>query len=247
MQSQILRNMKKKINTIEDFKAYFEKKTTITLQDIKKYYHAKDPKIPDTTVNWKVYNFVQLGILQRIGKGLYQLGETQKFVPQTNNKMYKIESLMQKNFPFVRYCQWDLSLINTFAQHLINFNVLLIDVEKDAVDSVYQTLKEIFSKVMVIQNLYDDLSEFNNYILVRPLITEAPIQTIEKIHAATLEKMLVDLAVDKEFSTFQGNEFFRIFRSACEQYTINRNTLLRYATRKNRKNEIQRIITINRQ
>jgi len=232
---------------IQNIEQYFENKETITFQDVENYYRTNEPEILYTTINWRIYKLVQLGVLQRIGKGLYQLGKTTIFIPPINSKMQKIETFLQKRFPFVQYCQWDLSRINSFAHHLINFNVSFVDVEKDAVDSAYYALKEQFPNVMAVQNLYDGLSEFNNYIIVRTLITESPIQKTGKIHTATLEKMLVDLAVDKEFMIFQGSEIYAIFESAMEQYTINQNTLLRYAARKNKKEEIKKIITINRQ
>jgi len=238
--------MSKRIDT-EKIRQYFENKEFISFQDIENYYRTGESEIPYTTINWRIYKLVQLGILQRVGKGLYQLGKATIFVPPINNKMQKIETLLNKRFPFVKYCQWDLSRINAFAHHLINFNVSFVDVEKDAVHSAYYILKEKFPKVMAVQNLYDGFSEFNNYIIVRPLITEAPIQTTEKIHTATLEKILVDLAVDKEFISFQGSEIYAIFESAMGQYTVNQNTLLRYAARKNKKEEIKKIITINRQ
>ena len=230
-----------------NFKQYFENKEIITFRDIENYYRTNESEIPYTTINWRIYKLVQLGILQRVGKGLYQHGKTNIFVPPISGKMQKIEVCLQKRFPFAQYCQWDLSRINAFAHHLINFNVSFVDVEKGAVDSVCYALKEQFSKVIAVQNLYDGLSEFDNYIIVRPLITEAPTQKTGKIHMATLEKILVDLASDKEFMPFQGSEIYAIFESAMEQYTINQNTLFRYAARKNKKEEIKKMITINRQ
>jgi len=244
--SRIIFYMAKRLDTY-DFEKYFENKEIVTFHDIEDYYRTGNPAIPYTTINWRIYKFMQLGMLQRVGKGLYQLGKAVIFVPPISSKMQRIEVFLQKRFPFVQYCQWDLSRINAFAHHLINFNVLFVDVEKDAVDSAYHALRAQFSKVMAVQNLYDGLSAFHNYIVVRPLITEAPIQKTGKIHTATLEKMLVDLATDKEFTPFQGSEIYAIFESAMERYTINQNTLLRYAARKNKKEKIKKIITINRQ
>jgi DNA-binding Lrp family transcriptional regulator len=232
---------------IEKFKQYFEQKGFIFFQDVVNFYHANEPLTPHTTINWRIYKLVQLGVLKRVGKGLYQLGESKIFIPATNGKMQKIETLLKDTFPFAAYCQWDLSLMNSFLHHLINFNILFVDVEKDAVDAAYNALREKFTKVMAVQNLYDELSNFKDYIIVRPLVSEAPIQKIGKIYTATLEKILVDLAVDKEFMLFQGSEIYAIFESVFEQYTINQNTLLRYASRKNKRKEIEKIITINRQ
>jgi hypothetical protein len=84
-------------------------------------------------------------------------------------------------------------------------------------------------------------------ITIRPLTSGAPIRKQEGISVASLEKILVDLAVDKEFFPFQGNEVYNIFNSAFKHYTINHNTLLRYAARRGKREKIEEIIdTIKR-
>jgi hypothetical protein len=65
---------------------------------------------------------------------------------------------------------------------------------------------------------------------------------------ATLEKILVDWATDKEFFSFQGNEIFSIFKNAFDKYTINKSSMLRYASRKEKRANIAEMInTVNRQ
>jgi hypothetical protein len=230
------------------FQERFGNQDIIKLKDIDSFYREAEPSIPRTTVNWRVYALVQSGVLHRTGKGLYQLGITQNFTPQTDVRMKKIGQFVNKRFPFINYCLWDLSCVNYFSRHLINFNVQFVDVERDVVDSVYYALKENFPKVMSIHNLYEHLSDFDNTVFVRPLITESPVREVDGLFMATLEKMLVDMATDKELVSFQGNEIYTIFETAFEKYTINRNTLIRYASRKNKKTEIENIInSINRQ
>jgi hypothetical protein len=220
----------------------------ITLNDMNAFYREAEPCIPKTTVNWRIHSLVRSGILQRTGKGLYRFGEMQVFTPNTDSRMKRIGRSLKKRFPFTRYCLWDLSYINHFSRHLINFNVLFVDVERDAVDAVYHALKETLPKVMSINHLYDNLSEFDGAVFVRPLVSESPVRTVENIPVTTLEKMLVDLATDREFISFQGNEIYTIFETAFEKYTVNQNTLLRYASRKHKKEETEKIIaTINRQ
>ncbi|MDR2466869.1 MAG: hypothetical protein LBD35_05695 [Prevotellaceae bacterium] len=230
------------------FQERFGKSDIITLKDIDSFYRETDPSIPGATVNWRVHALVQSGILRRIGKGLYQLGEEQPFAPKADVGMKKIGQFVGKRFPFISYCLWDLSCVNYFSRHLIDFNVRFIDVERDVVDSVYYALKEKFAKVMSIRNLYGHLSDFDNTVFVRPLVTESPVRKADGLFMATLEKMLVDMATDKELVSFQENEIYTIFGTAFEKYTVNRNTLIRYASRKNKKDEIERIINyIDRQ
>lgn len=230
----------------EGLQKEFEGKNIIELKDIDAFYRQSEPSIPKTTVNWRVYALVQDGILQRVGKGLYRFGKTEKFVPEIAIKMKSISQLINRQFPFINYCQWELSYVNYFSQHLINFNILFVDVEKDALDAVYFALKEHHSKVMLLGNLYEDISDFGNSIIVRPLISESPIQKVKNCPVATLEKMLVDLATDKVLISFQGNEIYTIVRTAFERYTINQNTMLRYAGRKNKREKMMKILkTIN--
>lgn len=239
--------MSKKTN-IDELRKEFEGKNIFELKDITTFYKRTEPAVLQTTINWRVHTLVQDGILQRVGKGLYRLGKTEIFVPKISNKIKSISQLINKQFPFVNYCQWELLYVNYFSQHLINFNILFVDVEKDALDSVYYALKEQHSKVMLISNLYGDLSDFNNSIFVRPLISDSPIQKNKNCYMATLEKMLVDLATDKELISFQGNEIYTIIRTASQKYTINQSTMLRYAGRKHKREEVSRILeTINSQ
>jgi hypothetical protein len=215
----------------------------ITLSNMDAFYRKTEPCIPKATVNWRIHTLVRAGILQRTGRGLYRFGAKPLFTPDTDSRMMRIGRFLKKRFPFTRYCLWDLSAINHFSRHLINFNVLFVDVERDAVDAVYRALKETFPKVMSIHHLYDNLSEFHGAVFVRPLVTEAPLRTVENLTLTSLEKMLVDLATDREFISFQGKEIYTIFGTAFEKYTVNQSTLLRYASRKHKKEETLKIIT----
>jgi len=223
-------------------------KNIISLKDIDAFYREKEPLIPKTTVSWRIYSLIEQGVLKRIGRGKYSFGTVQSFIPKVSNKMKQVGQTIKKKFPFIKYCQWELSSVNMFSQHLINFNVFFVDVERDVVESVYYELKENHSKVMMVQNLYDNLSEFSNTIIVRPLVTDSPIQKNENTYVITLEKFLVDLCTDKEFISFQGNEIYHIYENAFQAYTVNQQTMLRYAGRKTKREEVENIIkTINRQ
>ena len=233
---------------IDTLKEQLGDKNILSLKDIDAFYREKEPSIPKTTVSWRIYSLLQQGILQRVGRGKYSFGETLHYIPKVSHKMKQIGQTIKKKFPFIKYCQWELSSVNMFSQHLINFNVLIVDVERDAVEAVYYELKDNYSKVMLVQNLYDNLSEFANTIIVRPLVTDSPIQKNESIYVATHEKILVDLCTDKEFISFQGNEIYHIYENALSAYTVNQQTMLRYAGRKTKRKEVETVLkTINRQ
>ena len=62
-----------------------------------------------------------------------------------------------------------------------------------------------------------------------------------------IEKILVDAIADNELLFAGGFEIYSIYEYALERNNVNMSKLLRYASRRNRKEKVERIIiTINR-
>ena len=79
-----------------------------------------------------------------------------------------------------------------------------------------------------------------NAIILKKLITKSPIQTIDDVPTVTLEKVIVDIYSEKKlFEAFQGSELLHIINNAVEKYAINTKTLLNYANRRSKREEIE--------
>lgn len=90
------------------------------------------------------------------------------------------------------------------------------------------------------------ITESNNLIIVKTLITETPTQVIDGVNISTLEKILVDIFCDKIiFSAYQGNEMRTIYKEAFSKYSINKSKLFRYADRRGKKEELKKYINTN--
>jgi len=116
---------------------------------------------------------------------------------------------------------------------------ILIEVEKEATQSVFFFLKEEKYPVFVepTEDIFEKyLSEEKENLIVTSLVTEAPLQNISGLDTATIEKMLVDIFCDKLiFSAQQGSEMKTIFLEALSKYSVNENRMLRYADRRRKK------------
>lgn len=116
---------------------------------------------------------------------------------------------------------------------------ILIEVEKEATQSVFFYLKEEKYPVFVdpTEDIFDKyLSEEKENLIVKSLVTEAPLQKIAGLNTVTIEKMLVDIFSDELiFSAQQGSEMKTIFLEALSKYSVNENRMLRYADRKRKK------------
>ena len=100
----------------------------------------------------------------------------------------------------------------------------LVEVEKESMESVFYFLKE--NEFHVYLNPDNDIinkyvSSEKDAVIVKLLISEAPVQDIKDITTITIEKILVDIFCDDIiFSAQQGPEMNNIFREAFRKYTV---------------------------
>ncbi len=222
---------------IDELKKVFGDKDSFQIADLNSFYQSFDASVPKSTVNWRIYALVNENIIQRIGRGTYKCGSGNNFLPQISPKALKINNLIKNNFPYLKYLIWNISEINLFAQHLINKDTYYVEVERDAVDAVFEQLRDKYKYVLKVKTS-EDLFFGESVIVVRPLVTGSPFQLSNIVPTTTIEKLLVDLFSDKEFEFLQGYELTHIFNNAFSKFTINLDRLLRYASRKEKRTVI---------
>lgn len=231
---------------IERIKKKFADNKIIVTDDLYRFYQSEEPEIKKSTVNWRIYKLVRNEILQRIGRGKFVIGKSIHYLPEISNKEIKINSVIKKDFPFIKYCIWNSSLLSEFLQHQLAFRFIVIEVEKEALESVFYSLKESFNstfKKPAKAMLEEYIITRQNSIIVNPFVSEAPIQNIKNFPTLSLEKLLVDLYCDKNLFYFlQGYELVNIYKNAFDKYTINKSKLLRYADRRRKKIQIDEFI-----
>ncbi|MBP7507662.1 MAG: hypothetical protein KA807_07575 [Prolixibacteraceae bacterium] len=230
---------------IDELEKFFGNKESFRVEELHSFYMEYNNLVPISTVYWRINSLVKRGVIQRIGRGTYKLGSDNTFQPEMHMKLFKINSFMSSNFPYLKYCIWSIEEINLLAQHLINKRKIYIDVERDVVESVFEQLHDRFKNIFKGQS--NDNVVSNEYIIVvRPLVTGSPTQVIRGVTTITIEKLLVDLFCDKEFDFLQGYELTHIFNNAFSKYTINVDKLLRYASRKEKRTVLEEFLkTIN--
>ena len=188
-----------------------------------------------------------MGVLSRIGRGKFSIEQGKLFVPDISSKMKSIYNKLTKEFPYLKICIWHTSVLNEFMVHQPFRFYLLIEVEKDAAQSVFFFLKGIKYSVF-IQPTSDILEKYlpneKEAMIIKSLVTEAPIQNVKGVNTISLEKMLVDIFCDDVvFSAQQGAEMRSIFNEALNKYSLNLNKMLRYADRRGKKEILKNYLT----
>ena len=209
--------------------------------DIVDFYRSYIPDMPISTIRWKIHSLVDKGIIYSIGRGIYKFGRKTIFEPNIYRKTEVIADIMRRRLPFASYCQWDLSVANTFVHHLLNIQLYFVDVERDAVDAAYHEIRDSYRHTVLYRNLGEVLPYYDGYIVVRNMAVDAPTIKVSDMPMASLEKILVDFAIDRLFP-FQDTEIVDIYANANASYAVNASRMLRYAGRRGRRKIIEEIL-----
>ena len=162
----------------------------------------------------------------RVSYGKYKLNEDLKheFLYEPNEFMLSLNKHIKEKFPFIDYCIWQPSVFASMMLHVPAVRTTLVDVEREAMESVFMSLQNVESEIPIFLNpSQEDVDRYitnRDLIIVRPLVKEAPLDVINGCPVPTLEKMLVDAISDKELQHLQGNELYTIYSNAFSDYAI---------------------------
>lgn len=200
------------------------------------------------TVHVLLNRLVGSGKLAKTGRGLFSLSNEIKppYVYTPGNIENEMSAVLKLKFPFLTYCVWKANAITPFMQHVPSMSFVLVEVERVAMEAVFQYLQGQYTESMILlnpsQSDCDRYLNMDNILVVRPLIAEAPLSSYQGINLPTIEKILVDIVSDKEFDYAGGAELYHIYSNVFESVDVNRKKLLRYASRRNKKDRIEQIL-----
>lgn len=204
------------------------------------------PNISKSTINWRLHKLKSEGLIQSPNYGIYSLTSKGNFKPPISSSLKRIYNKIAKEFPFAEVCAWESRWFNEFMQHQLFRFYLVVEVEKDVTESVFNSLTDFSKKVFL--NPDEDIftryiSNFNEVIIVKSLISESPIHEFENIKLATLEKLLIDCLCDKDLFASQQNELEFIFKSVFQKYNVNVSKMKRYASRRNQLIGLEKLLS----
>lgn len=115
---------------------------------------------------------------------------------------------------------------------------LVVEVPKNDCEYTVRTLKERFPDVVLATKALAMLEDLHDFILVKQMISESPTVEDNAVCVPALEKQLVDLVSDKYYQHVDGKEAGLMFQRSFEVYDVNKSKMIRYASRKGKKEEV---------
>ena len=248
-------------NDLLDFselKTSLQNITPITKANLRSFYFQHHPELTQQTFRRLLYALEKQRVIIPIGAGMYifQLSpssvERVKFALVPSSEIVEIAAIVQKSFPYLDYLIWDTSLLHEFMNHQPGQGQVILEVEKEACETVFNHLIEQFpGKVF----LNPDRTSFERYVLNTPesiivsrLITQSPRKISNGVSMPKLEKILVDIFADDDlFFVFHGHELSLIYENVFSEYWVNEKTLFRYAGRRKTADKLRTFINTQTQ
>lgn len=229
---------------IEQLKRKFEEREFFSREELFNFYRQFEPALKATTFRWRIYHLKTKKIISVISRGLFTLSYKPIFKPYIEEAGRKIYSKIESQFPDLKQCIWSTKIVNEFMLHIPGRFITILQVEENALEPVYEFLKEQKYRDVYIQPEEKEIERYiyetESSIILQLLISKAPTQKVKEIKTTTIEKMIVDLYCDKKlYSLYQGSELAHVINNAYNRYTINFTKFFAYAKRRRKEIEIK--------
>ena len=216
------------VNTMQQ-KEFFNRK------ELKELILEYAPQYNLNNISSLIESFVQKGIVKKIDKDKYCVMSKKKaYIYQLSDELRMICDDLIREYPEIMVQVWEFSQLNEFINHLLASKTFVIEVESLYMESFFEILKEKYNHVL-LKPTYENFIRYAKWgtIVVKNLVSESP-NDLDMPHQIRLEKILVDLVVDKFTSKLiQANELKDIYAYCLEHYMIDQRKMLRYAKRRN--------------
>ncbi|MBR4978443.1 MAG: hypothetical protein IKY95_05760 [Bacteroidales bacterium] len=219
----------------------------IMRKDLVSWITQAHPQISIRSIDTAIRSLTKENRLIRTGYGNMKItDETPRYIPIISDEIRRIHDVIHEKFPYTRFCIWQVNTLSHFMQHVPNVDIIVLETEKIAAEAIYEDIRqEGFSRKTLLRPSARECELYasgESCIIIRDLVTESPIIETDGIPMASLEKILVDAQILPELEFARGSELYYIYENASEMYAINAKSMLRYASRRGRKDETEKLI-----
>ena len=228
-------------NIIIDFANTYKNFKT---KDLSEYLSSKID-VSSKMLSWHLRKLVDQEKIFRIGKGVYTIKPKAFFRPIPNALSIRLYKKLKAAYPLLDFCIYNGEILSDLQHHLSYNNNIYIETERDATETIFHFVQDIHKRCFLSPK-EDMMSDYvhldKKAFIVKPLISESPIQEVNGIKVPSIEKLLVDIQCDRDFYYLQGQETLYMMQHAFTNYNVNVGLLLRYASRRNIKSKIEKYI-----
>jgi len=230
---------------ISKLKDQFNGHDAITTEEITNLLSKLLPDISPSTISWRINKLKKKEELFQIGRGLYSFEFKPNFIPDLSLKSKRLYNRI-KSIYNGEIVIWDTDLLTMISGVEINKHWIFVALQKDDLSKLFDDMLD-FSKKVYLQ---PDKETSNRYVInqdeaviLTSLVSETPTNKIGGYSLPTIEAILVNAWFESvQYLEPIGFDIRLLYKAAFEKYNVNKSKLLRYAARRDKRNEISKIL-----
>ena len=185
------------------------------------------PDVPMTSVYAAIRGLESKGMIHSIGKGVYSTVPKLRYIPTITDSMREIHTILRDKCIGVNSC------ISSEGQNTVVFAA------RSDFQKVREALNACGKEVITRKEASAFHARLKGYVILDKLTSDAPVFIEEDIPVPSIEKEIVDILCSRKKGPDEKRKLFQRF---FEQYGINRNRLVRYASRRGVKEELDEML-----
>ncbi len=209
--------------------------SSFTRSDFQKIMEDCGYRTTKSITNHAITRLIESGAIVRIGCNRYCVSGSLKTYHFPHSELASsLADEIIKAHPYLDFRIFELVQLNEFVNHQIAHNIVFISVEGGFEKDVFNTLWERHKGSVLVKPDADELFCYLNddMSVIMKLPSESP-KGKDFLWDTRLEKMLVDIAVDKLLRKIvYQREYEAIYQGAFHKYAIDRSIMFRYARRR---------------
>lgn len=198
--------------------------------------------ISRSSLNWALVQLESCGELSRIGHGVYAKSSKQRFAYSPGEDIKRLFESLKAEYPLAHFCIYGGDIFEPLQHHLSYNALTYVEADKSLTEILFHKFQDAGQKVFHKPSkelFYDYVDISSPAIIVKQLISGAPLNKGGKVPVPTLEKLLVDIRRDSDLDYLSEQESLYMLATAADIYNINRSSLLRYAGRRGIREEFE--------
>lgn len=230
----------------EKIKDHFATVNQFTTGQLKQLLREINPEVTDSTLGWRINKLVKEQVIFKIGRGHYSLRYKPDYKPELTLRSKRLINRVKGLIALDSLAIWETTMVLDLILEQRNVkNYTLIMVPKKQMEPLFKVMLGFSKKIFLNpdQEVVDRyVVQFDDAIIILPLISEMPLVDMTEFASPTLEALLVNFEfwLPKFFPNAITN-LEQIYKAANERYNINTSRLLRYATRRDKRERFENI------
>jgi len=217
---------------------YVTKYETISIEEI-----MQDLNVSRITAKNYLSRLAKMDIIKRIGRGLYQVGKGATVAVKLSPELSQIARNIKERFPMAKFVIWSINMLADYANYAIGRDLIVVETGKILSPSISDALIEQGYHAIPSpekRNFREYAYYSEKVVLILERSEKYGLFEVEGVLIPAPERIWLDIYyfITRKELSFPANELGTIFANMVRREGINFNRLLRYAQRRNLRDEM---------